>query len=313
MSDALDLTHVPMPVPAIDIALAMPPMPPKVFVSYRRTDSAAAARWIAKSIEATFGSQSVFIDVASIRPGKVWGKVIDDALCSSTVLIAVIGERWLSCQGQDFKRRIDEKHDWVRKEIEYAIVHNLAILPVLLTPATLPSAKALPSRLARLPDHQAFQLRHESWEQDLHALLACLKKLGFPDDAQEKTGLDNGSQNAVRYPSPKIELREYSTDDLRGVLQEMPDWRYVESALPGAPGQRRAELHRNYTFASFEDAVRFMHDAVPGISQRQHHPRWENIWRTVSVWLSTWDIGYKPSVLDAELARFLDAMRKQYR
>lgn len=44
----------------------------------------------------------------------------------------------------------------------------------------------------------------------------------------------------------------------------------------------------------------------------QHHPRWENIWRTVVIWLSTWDIGHKPSQLDLDLAREVERIYHDY-
>jgi len=37
-----------------------------------------------------------------------------------------------------------------------------------------------------------------------------------------------------------------------------------------------------------------------------HHPRWENQWRTVTVYLSTWDLNYRISELDVQLAARLD-------
>ena len=63
-----------------------------------------------------------------------------------------------------------------------------------------------------------------------------------------------------------------------------------------------------FEFASFEDAIAFLGRAAPRISEMEHHPRWENIWRTVSVWLTTWDIGQKPTVLDLQLARYLEEL-----
>jgi hypothetical protein len=74
----------------------MPSHEPLAFVSYRRTDSSAASRWLANSIGRTFGSQSVFIDTESIRMSDDWAHRITDALAAATVLIPVIGPRWLS-------------------------------------------------------------------------------------------------------------------------------------------------------------------------------------------------------------------------
>jgi pterin-4a-carbinolamine dehydratase len=56
-----------------------------------------------------------------------------------------------------------------------------------------------------------------------------------------------------------------------------------------------------------------MQAAVPHIKQLKHHPRWENVFRTVTVWLSTWDTGHVISKLDFDLARHLDALFEQHK
>ena len=43
-----------------------------------------------------------------------------------------------------------------------------------------------------------------------------------------------------------------------------------------------------------------------------HHPDWENIWRTITVWLTTWDLGHLPSIYDIELAEYLDQLYLEY-
>jgi pterin-4a-carbinolamine dehydratase len=166
----------------------------------------------------------------------------------------------------------------------------------------MPDAKALPMPIAGLTRFQAFELRDERWESDLALMLSEIDQLGFRRVSSE----------SIRYPKPMVTLRELTEAELQGALQRLPDWRCVVSDLPGAPGKQRCELHRFYEFASFEDALIFMNAAVPKISEIQHHPRWENVWRTVSIWLSTWDIGHKLSDLDLELALYLDTLRGQY-
>lgn len=44
----------------------------------------------------------------------------------------------------------------------------------------------------------------------------------------------------------------------------------------------------------------------------QHHPRLMNMWRTVTVWLSTWDAGHRITLLDIEFARYLDRKFKDF-
>jgi pterin-4a-carbinolamine dehydratase len=86
--------------------------------------------------------------------------------------------------------------------------------------------------------------------------------------------------------------------------------RHIRTAGPGTT--KRAELKRVYEFRSFEDSIVFMNSAVKHISVVQHHPRWENLWRTITVWLTTWDIGHRPSIFDVQLARHLDDMFLDY-
>lgn len=112
-------------------------------------------------------------------------------------------------------------------------------------------------------------------------------------------------------PSP-VSLKELTEAELAAALVELPEWQVVASALPKIPTRQRYELYRAFEFASFEDAMLFMAQATPFITQLDHHPRWENLWCTVSVWLSTWDIGHQPSLLDFELARYLDNLYKAF-
>lgn len=69
---------------------------------------------------------------------------------------------------------------------------------------------------------------------------------------------------------------------------------------------------RSFEFASFEDAMHFMFSATRHIGRVDHHPDWENIWRTITIWLTTWDIGHKPSHYDVELAQYLDELFENY-
>jgi pterin-4a-carbinolamine dehydratase len=85
------------------------------------------------------------------------------------------------------------------------------------------------------------------------------------------------------------------------------------SPLPGEHPKVRTEITRAYKFRSFEDAIEFIRSAAEHVSAVQHHPRWENLWKMVRVWLSTWDVGHRPSRLDFELAARLDGLFEAYR
>jgi len=275
---------------------------PFAFISYRRADSSAASRWLANSIARTFGPQSVFVDTETIRMSDDWAQCIDEALVCSTLVVPVIGPRWLSITDADHRRRIDDPKDWVHKEVLHALDQKKRVLPVLLSRTPMPRASALPGPISALAKYQGFELRDERWESDLASLLAEMERFGFV----------RASGSKVRYPSPMVTLSELTPQELQEGLAQLPRWKVVASEASPAGTAQRFELSRTFEFASFEDAIRFMSEAVPRISEMQHHPRWENLWRSVSVFLSTWDIGHRPSQLDLKLADYLEELRRRF-
>jgi pterin-4a-carbinolamine dehydratase len=114
----------------------------------------------------------------------------------------------------------------------------------------------------------------------------------------------------IRYPKPAKYPRSLTEEELGEFLEQHSAWRLI--ARIGAKGEKRTELMRTYEFASFEDAIHFMFSATRHISKVNHHPDWENIWRTVTVWLTTWDIRHNPSHYDIELAQYLDDLYSTY-
>jgi pterin-4a-carbinolamine dehydratase len=274
------------------------------FISYRRQDSAGAARWLYSALQRTFGPETVFMDVEGIRASDDWAAQIQDALERATLLIAVVGPHWLRIADEFGRRRLDRDDDWVRNEISDAIRRRLPIIPVLLSKTPLPAKEALPEPLQRLGEREAFDLRDTSWERDIAALMKTIEDLGF----------QKRSDRPIRYPKPQVTLAQLSTEELDEALRLLgSDWQLVTSDIPGRAPLKRTELQRIYEFRSFEDAMKFMADAAPHVSEVVHHPRWENLWRTVTVWLSTWDIGSLPSVLDVDLARHLDGLFATYK
>ena len=99
--------------------------------------------------------------------------------------------------------------------------------------------------------------------------------------------------SVARQPLSAIQLAE--------VLPTLPGWSVATSA--GAE-----ELHRRFTFPGFAPAISFMASAVEPIDRLNHHPRWENVWNRVDVYLSTHDLGNRISARDVELARLLDSL-----
>ena len=242
------------------------------------------------------------MDTEAIRIGADWPETINKALAAATVLVAVIGPSWLRIADEYGQRRIDKEDDWVRNEIRHALESKVHLIPLLLSGTALPEQRALPRCLQDLTRHHAFDLRDDRWESDLNLLVSKL----------EGAGLEKVVGQAVRYPTPRVSLNELSPTEIEEVLATLPGWDKSISDIPGKEPLKRTEFRRAFEFASFEDAIRFMVEAGQHISKVQHHPRWENIWRTVTVSLSTWDIGHKPSRLDVDLARHLNELYNRF-
>ncbi len=130
----------------------------RIFISYRRQDTAYPAARLFDRLVDHFGRNQVFKDVDSLGPGDNFTQVINDAIGSCGVLLALIGRRWLTITADDGRRRLDNPGDLVRMEIETALGIGVGVIPLLLDGARMPPACALPGRLARLPSLQVFEL-----------------------------------------------------------------------------------------------------------------------------------------------------------
>ena len=94
--------------------------------------------------------------------------------------------------------------------------------------------------------------------------------------------------------------------------RELKDWKVVYSHLPENPFDTRAELFREYHFSDFNAVIEYMTKVAVGCQIYPHHPRWENTWKTLKVWLTTWDIDHVISYKDIMLARYMDKHFEAY-
>src|SRR5262249_50371809 len=67
-----------------------------IFISYRRQEADYVAGRLFDHLANRFGEQRVFMDVDSIEPGLDFGEAIEQAVSSCSVLLALIGQQWLT-------------------------------------------------------------------------------------------------------------------------------------------------------------------------------------------------------------------------
>lgn len=144
-----------------------------VFISYRRSDTAPYAGRLRDALRARFGPDQVFRDLDHIGPGERFESVIDSAVASCDVLLALVGPKWVGVRdGAKRRSRLHDPHDYVRRELAAGLRrHDVLFIPVLVAGAQMPSADQLPSDLATLPEHQGLGLTDERWDDDVARLI----------------------------------------------------------------------------------------------------------------------------------------------
>jgi hypothetical protein len=134
----------------------------KIFLSYRREDSADVVGRIFDHLERRFGRDSLFFDVDAIRYGDDFRRRVGEALDQTGVLLAIIGDRWLDAADRAQpagSRRLDDPNDYVSIEISSALGRGITIVPVLVGEAQMPRIADLPAHLAELSYRNAAEVR----------------------------------------------------------------------------------------------------------------------------------------------------------
>ncbi len=143
----------------------------RVFLSYRRSDSADVSDRIYAALAERFGHDAIFKDIDSIPLGTDFRKVIDDAVESCDVLLEVIGKDWLEAEGEDGERRLEHPDDFVRLEIEAALRRDIHVIPVLVRDARMPMDGQLPASIDSIRFRSAAKVRPDpDFEHDVDRL-----------------------------------------------------------------------------------------------------------------------------------------------
>lgn len=151
-----------------------------IFISYRRDDAAAYAGRLYDGLRARYGEDHVFMDIDRIQPGENFAAVIVRSVRSADVVLAVIGEQWLTIANDSGQRRLDDPEDFVRLEMKAAFETGRRVIPVLVGGATMPAEASLPPPLKRLAGVQAVDMSDERWDYDYERLARSIDGTGKP-------------------------------------------------------------------------------------------------------------------------------------
>jgi hypothetical protein len=226
---------------------------PKVFISYRRSDSLAATGRLYDRLNTAYPGM-FFRDVSGIGVGVDFAKEIERAVASSVALIAVIGPAWAT-ESVDGKRRLDDPDDFVRLEVLNALKRGIRIIPVLVGNASMPEEEQLPPALHPLRKWNAIRLVEEYYEEGLERLIDALtSQLGTPR-----------TQESVDLAETQRKLKQ-----LRGEAEAalaVEDWFAGIQAL-------QAAVSLDPTNPELSTRLRWAHDQQRAVARRASVRRW---------------------------------------
>jgi len=131
---------------------------PGVFISYRKDDTRAWAIALRDHLARTLGERQIFFDVDSMNAGT-WRTQIDRALDRCSVVLVLIGPRWVAATDAAGRQRVSLSDDVHRMEIASALRRpGITVVPVLVDGAALPKADELPDDLRGLLECQTSEI-----------------------------------------------------------------------------------------------------------------------------------------------------------
>lgn len=147
-----------------------------IFISYRVADSGDIAGRLYDHLSAAFGQQHIFKDSYHLKIGIDFRDQLKEALAKCSVLIVLIGEKWVNITDDKGKRRLDNPADWVRIEVATGLKRGIPVIPVLLKGAAHPTEAELPKLLHALAHRQSIVIRDDPFfPGDVAQLINTLK------------------------------------------------------------------------------------------------------------------------------------------
>jgi len=146
----------------------------RIFISYRREDTAPHAGRLNDRLCLTFGADRVFMDIDDIPLGQDFAAALRENVRLADVVLVVIGRKWLSVADEEGRRRLDDERDFVRFEVAEALRQGKRAIPILVNDTPMPNAADLPDDLQPLLVCQALHLADARFNRDAADLIQAL-------------------------------------------------------------------------------------------------------------------------------------------
>ena len=217
----------------------------RIFINYRRDDAQGVAGRLFDYLALKYSRRELFMDVDAMQPGLDFAKQLDAQVSQCHVLLAVIGPHWLNAQDQAGKRRLDSNKDYVRIELASALKRDIAVIPVLVDGAVMPSEDSLSDDLKPLARRHALELRHTRFNADaeaiVHALEAVVPRRHVPW-MWVGGGVALAAVAAIALLWPKLTAKPTAHQPVAVAAQQVPA---TAPPVAVAPGQSPASTQPN--------------------------------------------------------------------
>jgi TPR repeat protein len=162
----------------------------KIFICYRRDDTAAFAALLRERLVDSFGAHRVFVDIDSIGPGIDFVDSITEAMVASALVLVLIGKRW-------HPERLQDPGDFVRIEIQAALDQKARIVPLLFEDVNMPRPEELPPSLALLTRRHAVEIGTSRLNVEIRTFVEEVEAIFQPKDQRSAA-----SQPIIPPPAP---------------------------------------------------------------------------------------------------------------
>ena len=142
----------------------------RIFINYRREDTSGESGRLFDHLVDRYGASRVFRDIDRSIPGAPFPDAVDSAVRGSSVVLVVIGRRWL----EELRARATRSDDYVLMEIRTALEQNVRIIPVLIDSTPMPKPDLLPQDIRQLSLIEALDVSQSRWDYDMSRLFSIL-------------------------------------------------------------------------------------------------------------------------------------------
>ena len=207
----------------------------RVFISYRRSETAWAARAVFERLWREF-PQRVFIDLETITLGADFTQELDHHLEHCQALLALLGPRWLQEMAD---RAQHDEPDYARLEVARALTKNVPVVPVLLDNTPMPKRRDLPADLQALTVRNGLPIVHDTFEAQMMRVVQEVRRILQVPVVVAAPAVAAGVPVPAPVPAPKLSSRDepwmsnsgldksgrWAEFTVRGVVQRM---RWIE-------------------------------------------------------------------------------------